>query len=110
MNATAVAAASVLSRSRRSIVATPLSRLDRRVLRVPVRMNLVLVRDRENLVVVVQIPREHGADRLRIVRDLGRRRIRCGSSSTPAASTTATRGLRLELVGNDRARMSRLRV
>src|SRR5678809_576601 len=76
-----------------------------RMLQMPLRVDLMLVRDRQDLVVVVEIAREHRADRLLVVHDLlgGRsaasaRRIRRGSATTAAAS----RRRRIELVWDNR--------
>src|SRR4029078_727710 len=41
-----------------------------RLLRMPLRVDLMLVRDRQDFVVVVEIAREHRADRLLVVHDL----------------------------------------
>ena len=53
-------------------------RLELWMLQMPLRMRLELVRDRENLVVVVQIAREHRADRLWVVHHLLHGATPCG--------------------------------
>src|SRR5512144_2874926 len=81
------------------------------MLQVPGGMRLVLMRYRENPVVVVEIASDHGADRLRVVGDRFRgtaTRCRGGSAATTAAASSRRRWL--ELIWKDRARMSGLRV
>src|SRR5262245_11049815 len=105
-------------RARRGVrVVTPCSPWSSELgtLEMPLRIDLIFVRDGEDDVVVVQIARDLRADGLRVQR----RRWCCGScgcgrittasaASTSAAATTTTRGTKAERHLNDRHGMSRL--
>ena len=56
------------------------TRLTTTDVRMPIGVNLKLMRDRQNLVVVEQVAREHRADRFRVV-------LKSGPPATPALST-----------------------
>src|SRR5262245_58355323 len=82
----------------------------------PLRVDLILVRDGENDVVVVQVAGDLCADRLglprrgRCCRSGGCRRIATASATATSTPATATRGTNGERHLNDRHRMSRLRM
>src|SRR4051794_11642364 len=81
------------------------------MLQVPGRVGLVLVGDRQDHVVVVEVARDHSANGLRVVRNcLSRRACRGVRTSATTGATSPSRWLRLELVGNDRGWMPGLRV
>src|ERR1035437_646572 len=80
------------------------------MLEVNVRVHLVLMRDREDLVVVVQAADDRRTDRLRL--EIERRLRRSPSASAATTTTAATTALRgdVELVRYNHARVAGLRI